>query len=212
MFTPQEFLSVLPFACAAAISPLLFTVALLVASQKTNSAFKSAAFLLGSFGSILTIGVLIFIFLSKLSSAKNFTKGDAFTDLFIGLLLLAFAIFQLRSKKPKKNTNNNISIFKAFSLGVILMSVNSSSIIMFLPAAHLASNYSDAVKLEILMVMIIFALLPAIIPPALLRLVQSQSQIDKIKSIVATKGQYIVAAVFVLMGILEIVKGLEGLL
>lgn len=212
MLIPKEFIEIIPFALAAAISPLIFTVALLVASQKNNSFLKSMLFLLGAFVSILAIGSAIFIFLSRVSPARQPTREDAVIDLLIGVLLIGFAIFQMLSKKTKNKTSNNLSGYKALAMGVIFMALNTSTIIMFLPAAHVASYYSDGVKIELLAVMIFFALLPVLIPPVMLVLIKSKTRIDSIKNIVNTKGQYIVAAVFGLLGIFELIKAFRVLI
>ncbi|MCX6805400.1 MAG: GAP family protein [Patescibacteria group bacterium] len=212
MLIPKEFIEIIPFALAAAISPLIFTVALLVASQKNNSFLKSMLFLLGAFVSISAIGSAIFIFLSKVSPARQPTREDAIIDLLIGVLLIGFAIFQVLSKKTKNKASNNLSGYKALGMGVIFMALNTSTIIMFLPAAHVASYYSDGVKIELLAVMIFFALLPVLIPPAMLVLIKSKTRIDSIKNIVNTKGQYIVAAVFGLLGIFELIKAFRVLI
>ena len=211
MLIPKEFIEIIPFALAAAISPLIFTVALLVASQKNNSFLKSMLFLLGAFVSISAIGSAIFIFLSRVSPARQPTREDAVIDLLIGILLIGFAIFQMLSKKTKNKASNNLSAYKALGMGVIFMALNTSTIIMFLPAAHVASYYSDGVKIELLAVMIFFALLPVLIPPAMLVLIKSKTRIDSIKNIVNTKGQYIVAAVFGLLGIFELIKAFRVL-
>lgn len=212
MLIPKEFIEIIPFALAAAISPLIFTVALLVASQKNNSFLKSMLFLLGAFVSISAIGSAIFIFLSRVSPARQPTREDAIIDLLIGVLLIGFAIFQMLSKKTKNKASNNLSGYKALAMGVIFMALNTSTIIMFLPAAHVASYYSDSVKIELLTVMVFFALLPVIIPPAMLVLIKSKTRIDSIKNIVNTKGQYIVAAVFGLLGIFELIKAFRVLI
>ena len=212
MLIPKEFIEIIPFALAAAISPLIFTVALLVASQKNNSFLKSMLFLLGAFVSISAIGSAIFIFLSRVSPARQPTREDAVIDLLIGILLIGFAIFQMLSKKTKNKASNNLSAYKALGMGVIFMALNTSTIIMFLPAAHVASYYSDGVKIELLAVMIFFALLPVLIPPAMLVLIKSKTRIDSIKNIVNTKGQYIVAAVFGLLGIFELIKAFRVLI
>ena len=212
MLIPKEFIEIIPFALAAAISPLIFTVALLVASQKNNSFLKSMLFLLGAFVSISAIGSAIFIFLSRVSPARQPTREDAVIDLLIGILLIGFAIFQMLSKKTKNKASNNLSGYKALGMGVIFMALNTSTIIMFLPAAHVASYYSDGVKIELLAVMIFFALLPVLIPPAMLVLIKSKTRIDSIKNIVNTKGQYIVAAVFGLLGIFELIKAFRVLI
>ena len=211
MLIPKEFIEIIPFALAAAISPLIFTVALLVASQKNNSFLKSMLFLLGAFVSISAIGSAIFIFLSRVSPARQPTREDAVIDLLIGILLIGFAIFQMLSKKTKNKASNNLSGYKALAMGVIFMALNTSTIIMFLPAAHVASYYSYGVKIELLAVMIFFALLPVLIPPAMLVLIKSKTRIDSIKNIVNTKGQYIVAAVFGLLGIFELIKAFRVL-
>lgn len=212
MLIPKEFIEIIPFALAAAISPLIFTVALLVASQKNNSFLKSMLFLLGAFVSISAIGSAIFIFLSRVSPARQPTREDAVIDLLIGILLIGFAIFQMLSKKTKNKASNNLSAYKALGMGVIFMALNTSTIIMFLPAAHVASYYSDGVKIELLAVMIFFALLPVLIPPTMLVLIKSKTRIDSIKNIVNTKGQYIVAAVFGLLGIFELIKAFRVLI
>ena len=212
MLTPNELLVVLPFAFAAAVSPLLFTFALLVATQKKQSLLKSSLFLLGSLIAISIIGLVIFFALAEVSPSTTYTTSDAYIDLAIGLLLVVFAARQFVVKKPKKQkTNKNISSVEAFGLGLGFMMANSSTIIMFLPAAHLASYYSTAVKLELLAIMIVFSLIPAIVPPVMLRLIESQKIIESIKNFVNEKGRYIIAGVFGVLGIIEIVKALKGL-
>jgi hypothetical protein len=210
MNLPNEFLVVLPFAAASAVSPLLFTFALLVASQKDRSLLKSLLFLLGSAVAIFAIGFVIFFLLAQISPEKTFTQKDAYIDVVIGLLLIGFAIRQFIKKKPKKDKpSKNLAPIAALSLGFGLMVVNTSTIIMYLPAAHIASYYSNAVKLELLVMMVVFSLIPAIAPPAMLRVIRSEKTLNSIKTFVSVNGRYIIAAVFGVLGILEIVKALR---
>lgn len=210
MSIPTEFIQILPFALASAVSPLLFTFALLVASQKERSLLKSMLFLLGSAAAIFAIGYVIFFVLAEVSPEKTFTTKDAYIDLSIGVLLIGFALRQFVKKKPTKDKpNKNLTLLAALGLGFGLMAVNSSTIIMFLPAAHLASYYSTAIKLELLGIMVIFSLVPAIVPPAILRIIRSEKTIIQIKSFVTVNGRYIIAAVFGLLGVLEIFKALK---
>jgi hypothetical protein len=205
-----ELIQILPFALASAVSPLLFTFASLVASQKEKSLLKSLLFLLGSAIAIFAIGFVIFFVLAKVSPEKTFTAKDAYIDLFIGILLIGFAVRQFAKPKPNKDKpSRNLSLLAALSLGVGLMVVNTSTIIMYIPAAHVASYYSNIVKVELLCVMVFFSLVPAIVPPAMLRIIRSEKTIDSIKTFVSVNGRYIIAAVFGLLGLLEIFKALK---
>jgi hypothetical protein len=210
MVIPKEYLEILPFALAAAVSPILFTFALLVSGQKDKSFLKSMLFLLGSAITIFAIGFVLFFFLSKISPSSTFTSKDAWLDLIIGIALVLFALKQLFFKKQKKATKpKTLSIVGSFFLGLVLMLSNSSTIIMFFPAAHVASFYSINIKIELLLIMVIFSLIPAIAPPVILKVIRSQKTIDSIKSFINSNGSYIIAVVFGILGILEIVKSLR---
>lgn len=206
----NEFLAILPFAAASAVSLLLFTFALLVASQKQRSFLKSLLFLLGSAVAIFAVGFVIFFFLGKISPEKTFTSKDAYIDIAIGILLIGFAVRQFTKPKPNKDKpSKNLSLPAALSLGFGLMLVNTSTIIMYLPAAHIASYYSNTIKIELLIMMVVFSLIPAIAPPLMLRLIPSENTIAAIKTWVSVNGRYIIAAVFGLLGIFEIIKALK---
>lgn len=213
MLLPNEFFAILPFAAASAVSPLLFTFALLVASQKNKSLLKSVLFLLGSTVAITLVGFVIFFLLAKLSPSTTFTTKDAYIDMVIGVVLVAFALHQFVVKKPqKKKTSRAIGLLGALSLGFGFMLANSSTIIMYFPAAHVASFYPTPVKFELLAIMVLFSVIPALAPPVLLRAIRSQKAIDSIKNFVNEKGRYIIALVFGVLGLIEIFKALRFLL
>lgn len=203
-------LEVLPFAAAAAVSPLLFTIALLVAGQKKSSTLKSLLFILGAGISISVIGFVIFFVLGRLSPGSSYTAGDARLDLIIGLVLVAFALHQFFVAKPKKaHSDKNINDAEALSLGFGFMVVNTTTILMYLPAAHVASYYSDTIKVELLVIMVLFSLIPAIAPPLMLAFIHSPSKITAIKRFINRNARYIIAAIFGLIGILEIFKAVQ---
>lgn len=204
-------LEVLPFALASAISPLVFTISLLVASQKEKSAIKSMAFILGAAISIGIIGFVIFFVLAKLSPGTTYTSRDARIDIVVGILLLFFALRQFRKspKNKEKKPQRNLSLAAAFGLGFGFMLVNATTIVMYIPAAHVASYYSTDIKLILLLEMILCSLIPAIAPPLILWLIPSQAVIDSIKTFVNEKGRYIIAIVFGLLGVLEIIKAIQ---
>lgn len=210
MLTSNVFLAILPFALAAAVSPVLFTFALLVSGQKDKSFLKSMLFLLGSAIMIVIIGFVIFFVLAKVSPSNTFTSKDAWIDILIGSLLVLFALKQFFTKKQKKAKKpKNLSLVAAFVLGLGLMLGNSSTIIMFFPAAHVASFYSTSIKIQLLAIMVIFSLIPALAPPVMLRVIRSQSVIDSIKVFINTNGRYIIAGVFGVLGVIEIIKALR---
>ena len=203
-------LEVLPFALASAVSPLLFTIALLVASQKKASTLKSLLFILGSGLAIAIIGFLIFFVLSEVSPGSTYTNTDARIDLLIGLVLVVFALHKFFVSKPKKaKAKKTLNDFEALSLGFGFMLVNASTIIMFVPAAHVASYYAYTVKLTLLAIMVVFSLIPAIAPPMLLWIIRSPHKVTAIKNFINRNGRYIIAAVFGLIGIFEIVKAMQ---
>lgn len=213
MLISNEFLAILPFALASAVSPLLFTFSLLVASQKEKSLLKSLLFILGAGIAISLVGFIIFFLLAKLSPSTTFKPRDAYIDLIIGVVLVLFAARQFIVKKPKgKKPSRNISLLGALSIGFGFMLANTSTIIMYFPAAHVASFYSTSIKFSLLAIMVVFSLVPAIVPPALLKLIRSEKTIESIKSFVNAKGRYIIAIVFAVLGIFEIIKALKVLL
>lgn len=143
---------------------------------------KSALFTLGAATAITIIGFIIFFLLSRVSPGSTYTLTDARIDLLLGVFLIGFALYQFFVAKPKKHhTKRVISEGGAFSVGFGFMILNTSTIIMYVPAAHVASYYSTFVKIELLIVMVLFSLIPAIVPPILLALIHSPKRINAIK-------------------------------
>ncbi len=203
-------IDILPFALASAVSPLIFTIAVLVASQKKAANVKSALFTLGAATAISIIGFVIFFLLSRVSPGSNYTLTDARIDLLLGIFLIGFALYQFFVAKPKKHHPKQvISDGGAFSIGFGFMILNTSTIIMYVPAAHVASYYSTVVKIELLIVMVLFSLIPAIVPPILLALIHSPKRINTIKNSVNKNSRYIIAAIFGAIGIFELIKAIQ---
>lgn len=203
-------IDILPFALASAVSPLIFTISVLVASQKKSANLKSVLFILGAGAAISVIGFVIFFLLARVSPGTTYTLTDARIDLVLGLFLIAFALYQFFVAKPKKHhTKQVISDGGAFSIGFGFMILNTSTIIMYIPAAHVASYYSNLIKIELLTVMVIFSLIPAIVPPLMLALIRSPKRINAIKNSVNKNSRYIIAAIFGVIGIFELIKAIQ---
>ncbi len=203
-------IDILPFALASAVSPLIFTIAVLVASQKKSANLKSVLFTLGAASAISIIGFVIFFLLARVSPGTTYTLTDARIDLVLGIFLIGFALYQFFVAKPKKHrTKQVISDGAAFSIGFGFMVLNTSTIIMYIPAAHVASYYSNLIKIELLAVMVLFSLIPAIVPPILLALIHSPKRINSIKNAVNKNSRYIIAAIFGLIGIFELIKAIQ---
>ncbi len=203
-------IDILPFALASAVSPLMFTIAVLVASQKKSANIKSALFIFGGAVAISIIGFVIFFLLARVSPGTSYTLTDARIDLILGIFLISFALYQFFiAKPPKQHTQKVISDAGAFGLGFGFMILNTSTIIMYIPAAHVASYYSNTVKVELLSVMVLFSLIPAIVPPLMLALIHSPQKITAIKNSVNKNSRYIIAIIFGLIGIFELVKAIQ---
>lgn len=209
----QSILAVLPFAIGSAVSPLILTASIFAVSEPKRPLAKSLAYLAGAAVSISIIGsAIILLNLGAKRVATTPSLVDIGFSLLAGIVLLYFAakqIFQAKSKANRSAAQGG-SVGKYYALGFGLMLANTSTIILYFPAAvvltHDAASVAD--KLAGLAMMVCFSLVPAAIAPLMLVILGDHAKpvLDKLSGFVKAYGRYIIAALFGLIGIYLVIK------
>jgi len=206
----QELLKATPFIIGAAISPVLLVMTLFILSRPVAPAKKSLLFLLGSTVTITLIGTIIF-FTTTVRPDPSPSK-DLLPHIIIGLLLLflAFNILRQGPAKAENKPQKNDSPIKYLTLGAILMVTNFTTIAMvFALALELrSSGILGAEKFMYLAAVIIFSLLPIILPLLVLALAGKRSAdiLEKLSSFMQRYAHIATAVFFALMGVYVLLK------
>lgn len=206
----QELLKVTPFIVGAAISPVLLVMTLFILSRPVAPAKKSLLFLLGSAVTITLIGTIIF-FTTTVRPDPSPSK-DLLPHIIIGLLLLFLAvnIFRQGPAKAETKPQKKDSPIKYLTLGAILMLTNFTTIAMvFALALELrSSSILGAEKIMYLAAVIIFALLPIILPLLVLAIAGKRSAdiLEKLSSFMQHYAHIVTSIFFGIMAIYVLLK------
>jgi threonine/homoserine/homoserine lactone efflux protein len=211
--------AILPFAIGSAISPLILTASIFAISEPEQPLAKSLAYFLGAAISITVIGSLIILLnLGAKKVAGQPSMVDTTFQLVGGIALVMFAIRQI-VKKPsakKEKTTKSSSVWEYFLLGIGLMMVNTSTIILYFPAAVVLTHESasNTARISALTVMILFSLIPAAIAPFLLVVLGKRAEpvLHRLSVLVKRYGRIVIAVIFGLIGVGLLYKSLTALI
>lgn len=213
----QDVAAILPFAIGSAVSPLILTASIFAVSEPKQPLAKSLAYLAGAAISITIIGsAIILLNLGAKRVAATPSLVDVGFSLLAAIVLIYFAVKQLFKTKPATNKPGPTgSVGKYFALGFGLMLVNTSTIILYFPAAVVLTHDAASItgRSYGLVVMILFSLVPAAIAPVALLLLGKHAQpvLNKLSSFVKHYGKYIIAALFGAIGVYLLAKSLIAL-
>ncbi len=169
---------VLPFAIAAAISPTVLTIVLLILAGAHKPLIRAWAFTLGGVAfTILFVWLSVTIF-GNLGDAGtgHQSMGSRIVKLVFAAVLLALAVRQvIRARHPKPAAGGpnkwqrrlaNARTIDFVAVGFMAMLSNASTLVMILAGAHVVtvSQAPDSAKVEAAIMLGVFAALPMLLP------------------------------------------------
>lgn len=173
--------SVLPLGLAAAVTPTLFALQVLVVSGPQWQ--RRAAAVAG--GTLLVFAILFGLILGGFSQLPDAGTGakptwEYVVELGAGLILIVLSVWLLlphpgtdaRLEKKVSGYANHASIWVFAGLAAYMTITDFSSIVMLIPALHDITNSSVAVveKALVTAILMICVLLPVLVPPLAVRL------------------------------------------
>ena len=167
--------TILPYAVGAAVSPLLFTVEVVILAGGVRPKARSWVYALGVLVVAILISLLIaFVFRGVEPSDSGPSPLERGVAVAIALVLIALAVrsfLPIHAKdegKPNRlhewMQNGKMRTF--FVIGMIMMATNGSSIVIMIPGIHAVEALRPGVipALAALGVLVLFVMIPAIFP------------------------------------------------
>ena len=211
----EVFLKILPLAIASAASPIILAATVALLSKKNfGCAFSFLA------GCVLAAAVLAAVGISFAAEDDKVAESMGFSpsifDIAIGALFLAFGIKVLVEKPAAKQdvprAGKSGGKIKWFAIGLIGSITNFDAALLNITAVRAIFNSGIALlpKLSLLAFCDFFLLSPALLPIALCILAPEKSQklLVPVGNAMNKYGRYVVAAIFIIFGILLIKNGI----
>lgn len=204
---------VLSLDLASLFSPVMLAISILLMSSKFHPLKKTLIFILGNI--IIGIGIITLGYFAgeTITDKPEPTLISSLFDLFLGLLLLIYALktYLGRNKeKPKKVGQENPRFFKLLLTGILVGLSNIDGLILSFTNAKTVSeaNVNLIFTLTLLTSMVFFVTLPATLPVILYCFFpkKSQSVLSGIHEFLIKYGPYIVSAVFFAFAVILISK------
>lgn len=208
MFDISLVLSVFFLSLASALSPGLFAIAIALLSGKQYQKTKTIAFLIGG---AVTVLFLLFVGLNIDDISENFSEFFQPTGngaIILGLLLIIFGIYSLIAKNDKIKTDvaSKPDYLRITILGIILNITNFDAVLLNFTAIREIDNAKLAILPETILIIIaeFFFLSPVLVPLAIYIFYPEKSKkiLDPIGNSMSKYGRFIVAAIFIIFGLL----------
>jgi len=218
---------VLPLALGAAISPAVLTVSVLLLSAPRRPVARATLFLLGTTVVLVVLSVIGFTVLHQAVQDKPSATKDAISgsiDATIALVLYALALrtvvrARVGSTDEQAETapqhHQGDGLGTAFLLGVVVMTTNITTILLYLPAMKdiATSSVSDTDKTIVFVLALLITSIPALVP-LLLRIVAPGPSIrvlSRINESLTRHRRTVAIAVELIFGTYLLIKGLGQL-
>ena len=209
--------SIIPFGIGAAISPTLLIITVIALASPSRRLLSGWAVVLGSGLAALFYAVLGFLIGSTIHH-KTHRNIDFVIDICVAVLLFILASRQwLRRNKATGKPTIADRLAKTsprdfFVVGMIGMLCNATSIVLFIPAIHLItkSNAGVTARAAATLVMVLFLLLPVLIPVVIASLFgrHADGVLSKLHTYVTDYTVQITAAVELLFGAYFLIKAI----
>lgn len=211
-----------PLALAAAVSPTVLTVTILLLSSTDHPRLKTSAYLLGAAVAVIVIGIIA-LMISTAAGTKpaHPSAASALIDIALGVLLLAVGVRQFTKKpKPKKpeeaqekkgQKSLGSQVFEEGALGVAMIASDYTSLVFYVAAAKQTTDAKlPAVEAIVPMAIVALGILAPIILPLGATLIApgtSRRFLDAVNGLVKQDGRYIAGIVAFIFGIYLLYKG-----
>jgi hypothetical protein len=211
---------VVPLSIGAALSPTMLALLLVVLSGKRSVA-RATSFVLGVllvFAGLTVLGLLVSHSSHTSPSRTDVTRA---VDVMAGVLLVLLAVGTLLRgllKEPgvpsaePPTAGRDPGLLSAFLLGVVIMTTNISTILLYLPAmrAISAARVTDPDKVVAVAVALLITLLPVMVIYLLAVLVPTYSKplLERMHGFIDRHQRTIGIVVELVFGVYLVLKGL----
>jgi cytochrome c biogenesis protein CcdA len=198
----------------AAVSPVsvMFLIALML---KKNPLRNAIFFLIGFTLMLVVIGLVFGIALQAGGSGKK-SHVDAYIDIALGAVCIVLIPMAFRKKKNQEPAKEPVEVkpLRALITGIVVMSVNLSTIMAFLVGVHAITSAHGLSTLGHFIagiVLLFFSLLSLLVPIALDIAFPKTAE----KVLTATRnwltkyGQWVGAAILLLFGVVLLIQGIK---
>jgi hypothetical protein len=211
---------VVPLSLGAAFSPTVLALLLVVLTGKRSVA-RATAFLVGLF--VVFAGLTVLGLAISHSTHASPSRADVTRaiDLMAGALLLLLAVGTLlrgllrepvTHDGPPPKAGHDPGLVSAFLLGLVIMTTNFSTILLYLPAmrAISAARVSDSDKVVAVALALLITMLPVLVVYLLAVLVPKYSKplLDRMHVFIDRHQRTIGISIEVIFGVYLVVKGL----
>lgn len=205
---------ILPYVVGAAVSPVVLATCVLLLAQPQKPVQKTFAYALGGTLAATVIGSAIFLTVHAKTQAAMPTFSASVIHVMVGLVLLGLAVKVWRkpAKKAKK-VSKKVHYGRDFGLGILLMSSNFTSLIMFVPAS-LDLQGAPAETRLVALILLIMATILALWVPLILVMVSGKHGRKLLKSMskfMAKRGQQVSGGLIGVIALYVLYKGISGL-
>lgn len=215
--------SVLPLGLAAAVTPTLFALQVLVVSGP-HWRSRARAVVVGAGGVFLVVFLLVLGGLSQLPGAGSGTKPrwEYAIELTCGIVLLLAAVWMLRPhpqadarlEKKVEGYADHASPWMFAGLAAYMSITDFSSLVILLPALHDVTNSAAPVAGKALVVGLLYVcvLLPVIGPPLAVQVSGDRGVRAMKRSYTLVMGHQlqVMGAVAAVVGVLLLYRGVTG--
>ncbi len=209
-------LAILPFALAAAISPMMLTEqTLLLTSSGGRPASRRYAI---AAALALLIFVALLVFFGRAISLPQEPKLSARLDIALGaaLVFVAYPLLRRSAKRPRtnhgKSSATRFETKGAYAFGAFSMATNFTSLALVVPASKIiaASETSFPERETIILVLVAIVATPAWLPLALTGLAPGPATrfLDAVQRLIQSRGRQLVRALVLALGLILLGHGI----
>lgn len=217
-------LTVLPLGIAAAVTPTLFALQVLVVSGPSWRP-RAIAVTIGAGGVFLLVFGLVLAGMSQLPDAGtgDTTRTEYWIEFLCGVLLIPVAVWMLRPhpnadeklEKKVEGYANHASPWVFAGLAAYMTITDFSSLVLIIPALHDVTSSSVAVVLKALVVAVLFLLVmvPMWAPPLAVRVAGDRGVrfLHRVYGVLMGHQIEVMGAVAALVGLVLAYRGYQGL-
>ena len=178
--------AVLPYAVGAAISPLLFTVEVIILAGGVQPKLRAWIYAAGAASVAVIVIVLVALVFQGASPSDSgpspFARG---VEVTAGLALAALAVraFLPRHGAEPQHPGRLQEMMRNgrgrtfFAIGMVMMATNASSIVIMIPGIHAveASRPGLVPAVVALGILLVFVMIPALVPVGIVTLMGARS-------------------------------------
>jgi hypothetical protein len=208
-------IEILPYVVGAAVSPVVLATCVILLAQPKKPVQKTFAFFLGGALAASAIGSFIFVTVHQQAQAATPTLSASVIHLIVGLLLVGLTV-RIWNKPPKKTRriSKHVHYGRDFFLGVGLMTINFTSLIMFVPASLELQGAAASVRLAGLILLIVSSTLAMWLPLLIVVLMGKKGKraLKSMGQFMTLHGQQVSGGLIGVIAFYELYKGVTGLL